>query len=150
MNGYHTFDHAAQEGNVWLHNVAETLGVESGQQAYGALRATLHALRDRLPPEDAVHFSAQLPLIIRGLFFDGWKMSRTPDEDDTIVAFCERVEGELPPAFPIDSRTVVHGIFDVLWRRVDAGETAKIIERLPHALRVLWPLTARREAGARL
>ena len=144
MSAHHRFDHAIHEGNLWLRKIEERLQVEGEGQAYEALRATLHALRDRLMPEDAVHLSAQLPIVVRGLYFEGWKMSRTPTADDNIEQFCERVEAELPDNFPVDSRTVVAGVFDLLWTMLDVGETAKVIDRLPHALRTLWPAIARR------
>jgi len=141
---HHNFDQATQEANLWLRKIDERLGLVGTGQSYAALRATLHALRDRLRPVDAVHLSAQLPVAIRGLFFEGWKMSRTPTEDDNIESFCERVAFDLPPHFPLDSRTTVEGVFDVLWQQLDLGESAKVIDLLPHSLSVLWPAIARR------
>ncbi len=144
MSGHHNFDHAADEGNLWLRKLEETLPFERSGQSLAALRATLHVLRDRLTPEMAAHLSAQLPLVIRGLFFEGWKISRTPSADDDIEVFCEHIADQLPPNFPFDPRTVAAAVFDVMWTELDVGETAKIIDFLPHALRFLWPVIARR------
>jgi uncharacterized protein (DUF2267 family) len=144
MSGHHNFDHTVQEGNLWVRKVAERLHFDDQRHAYSALRASLHALRDRLSPEDAVHLSAQLPMIVRGLFFEGWKMSRVPTSEDTIDAFCAHIARELPPMFPMDPKTVAIGVFDVLWTELDVGETAKVIDRLPVPLKTLWPQIARR------
>ncbi len=47
MTGLPVFDHTVHETNTWLHELMEELGPDK-QRAYSALRATLHALRDRL------------------------------------------------------------------------------------------------------
>ncbi len=144
MSGHESFDHAVQEGNIWLRKVADQLHFSDRRHAYSALRASLHALRDRLQPESATHLAAQLPMIIRGLFFEGWRLSATPTPDDTVDAFCDRVARELPPLFPMDARTASQGVFEVMWSELDAGEVAKVIDQLPVRLRVLWPSIARR------
>ena len=71
ISGVAALDHTVQETNAWLRAVAEQLHFEDRQHAYNALRAVLHALRDRLPPEVAVHFGAQLPTLVRGLYYEG-------------------------------------------------------------------------------
>lgn len=142
--GYTSFDHTVQEANHWLKAVAEELHFEDRRYAYPALRAVLHALRDRLTPESAVHLSAQLPMVVRGLFFEGWKMWGTPTNEHSVDAFCARIAGEFPPMFPIDAQTVTKGVFAVIWREIDPGETAKLIDQLPGPLKTLWPSMAKR------
>ncbi len=144
MHGHHDFDHAVHEGNLWLGKIDDRLHLGNRGLARATLRATLHVLRDRLTPEMAVHLSAQLPLVVRGLFFEGWKLSQSPSEDDNSEQFCTHVATLLPPNFPVDTRLVVGAVFEVLWTELDPGETAKIIDFLPRALRSLWPEVARR------
>lgn len=144
MSGHHDFDQAVQQGNLWLRKIEERLRLDQPRHAYSALRSSLHALRDRLAPDDALHLAAQLPMVVRGLFFEGWQMHRTPTDEDTVDAFCAHIARELPPQFPMDPRTVAIGVFDVLWTELDVGETAKIIDRMPPALKALWPAIARR------
>jgi uncharacterized protein (DUF2267 family) len=133
-----------QEGNIWLKAAAEKPHLEDRRHAYSALRATLHALRDRLTPEMAVHFGAQLPMIIRGLYFEGWRVTEKPTPDHTVDEFCEHVARDLPPKFPMDAHVVVRGIFEVIFEEVDPGEVAKIIDQMPVPLKNLWPSIARR------
>lgn len=144
MSGHESFDHAVQEGNIWLRNIAERLHFDDRRHAYSGLRAVLHALRDRLPPDDAVHFSAQLPMIIRGLYFEGWHLAGKPNADRTLDAFCAHIADGLPPKFPMDAKTTAEGVFDVIWTELDEGEVAKVIDRLPVAIKALWPAIARR------
>jgi uncharacterized protein (DUF2267 family) len=142
--GHSTFEHTAQEGNIWLKAASEQLHFEDRRHAYSALRATLHALRDRLTPESAVHLGAQLPMVLRGLFYEGWRIAGKPTKDHSVSEFCAHVERELPPGFPMDGLTVTRGIFAVIFRELDPGEVAKIIDQLPLPLRGLWPGIARR------
>lgn len=143
-SGHPTFDHTVQEANIWLKAVAEQLHFEERRHAYSALRATLHALRDRLTPESAVHFGAQLPMVVRGLYYEGWRMAGKPRGDHTVDEFCDRVAGELPPKFPMDALTVARGVLAVIFKELDPGESAKVIDQWPVALKSLWPEIARR------
>jgi uncharacterized protein (DUF2267 family) len=70
-------DHTVQETNVWLKAIGEQLQLDR-HDAYIALRAVLHALRDRLPPEVAVHLGAQLRMLIRAFITKAgtWPESR--------------------------------------------------------------------------
>lgn len=140
--GHPSFDHTVQEANVWLKAVAEQLHFEERRHAYSALRATLHALRDRLPPESAVHLGAQLPMVIRGLYYEGWRIAGKPTKEHTVDEFCAHIERELPPKFPMDARTVSRGVLKAVFDRIDPGESAKLVDQMPVPLRILWPQAA--------
>lgn len=141
-SGHANFDHTAKDGNLWLKAVAQELHMEQRRHAYSALRAALHALRDRLAPESAVHLGAQLPMVIRGLYYEGWRIAGKPTNEHTVVAFCERVAKELPPGFPMDPLTVTKGVFAALHQQVGTGEIAKIVDQLPAHLKELLPVQA--------
>jgi len=68
-------DHTIQQTNIWLKTLAEQMHIEDRHDAYRALRSVLHVLRDRLTTEQAVHLGAQLRLLVRGIFYDGWRSS---------------------------------------------------------------------------
>ena len=139
VSGIAGLEHSVQETNLWLKALAEQLHFEDRHHAYSALRAVLHALRDRLTPEMAVHLGAQLPMIVRGLYYEGWHMAGKPTKDRSIQEFADHVLEQLPPGFPMDPLTVSKGVFNTLWQKLDPGETAKIVDHLPVPLRVLWP-----------
>jgi uncharacterized protein (DUF2267 family) len=65
------FEDYQTKANTWLHKVAEHLGVPDRNQAGRIFRAVLHALRDRLPAGEAAHLGAQLPIIWKGIYYDG-------------------------------------------------------------------------------
>ncbi len=59
-----------QQTEIWLNEISERLGTGSEEEAYQALRAVLISLRDRIGTDNAAHLSAQLPVLIRGIFYD--------------------------------------------------------------------------------
>jgi uncharacterized protein (DUF2267 family) len=72
-----TFDHYAEDGNHLLKLLAQRLGdPENTLQAQRILRTVLHGIRDALPPAEALAFMSQLPVIIKGIFVEGWKISQ--------------------------------------------------------------------------
>ena len=135
-SGLAVFDHTVQETNIWLKAVAEQLQLDR-HDAYIALRAVLHALRDRLPPEVAVHLGAQLPMLVRGFYYEGWRMAGKPTKDRHAEEFADHVLQALPPQFPLDPLTVSRGVFEALWEKLDPGEFAKLMDHLPVSLGTL-------------
>ena len=131
-------DRAMHSANVWLKEIKGELGTDDAHRAYQALRTTLHALRDRLPPEEATHLGAQLPLLVRGVYYDGWKLAGKPVTIRKKEEFLEWVRSEVAdPAF--DPEAAARAVFRVLDRRVTAGEVADVRHALPQAIRELWP-----------
>ena len=130
-------DHTVQETNAWLAAVAGQLHFEDRHHAYIALRAVLHALRDRLPPEVAVHLGAQLPMLVRGVYYEGWHMAGKPVKGRSVQEFADHVFKELPPRFPMDPLTLARGVYEILWEKLDPGEFTKLMDHLPASLRTL-------------
>jgi len=67
FTGLEVFDKTLQIAPVWLGEMGP-----DRQRAHHALRAVRHALRDRLPLHLAAHLGAQLPLLVRGIYYDSW------------------------------------------------------------------------------
>lgn len=56
-------------------------------------RSVLHALRDRLDANVAAHLAAQMPILLKGVFYDGWDPNRSPQRT-SMEGFLSRVEKE--------------------------------------------------------
>src|SRR6516162_11480118 len=98
--GVTALDHTVQETNIWLNGLEEELRLDNRQQAYNALRAVLHTLRDRLPPEVAIKLGAQMPILVPGIYYEGWHAAGTPTRERHIPEFVEHVASKLPQRFP--------------------------------------------------
>lgn len=136
--GLPVFDTTVQETNLWLKAIMEELRTDDRHDAYLALRATLHALRDRLGSENAVHLAAQLPMLVRGLYYEGWRMAASQTKERSQAEFLEHVHRELPRGGHIDPNRAARAVFAVMWQKLDVGEVGKVIERMPADLQDLW------------
>lgn len=136
--GLPVFDTTVQETNIWLKAMMGHLRSEDRHLAYQGMRATLHALRDRIGPPNAVHLAAQLPMLLRGLFFEGWRMVDTPSKERNLAAFLEHVRAGLPQGSGIDVNMAARATFAVLRERLDPGETAKLKGLLPEEIAALF------------
>ena len=136
--GLDVFDKTVQESNLWLKDIMDQLDKDDRHFAYRALRSTLHALRDRIGPQQAVHFSAQLPMLLRGLYFEGWRMTASATKERHLELFLDHVAKEFP-GIALEAERIVRAVFWTIRNRVNAGEVAKLMEHLPKELRDLWP-----------
>ncbi len=144
--GLDVFDSTVQQTNLWLKAIQEKLGIEDRHFAYLALRGTLHALRDRLPPELAVHLGAQLPMLVRGFYYEEWHPAGTPTRERHVEDFLAKVGAAFVKDPPENLEAVVEAVLEVLSARIDPGQVSKVIHALPPELRALFPEWARRAA----
>jgi uncharacterized protein (DUF2267 family) len=112
--GLDTFDRTVQESNLWLKDVMERLDTTDRHHAYSNLRAVLHALRDRIGAESAAHLGAQLPMLLRGLFYEGWDPTGKPTKERHEAAFLAHIARELPRAQAGEVKQGTHAVLDVL------------------------------------
>jgi uncharacterized protein (DUF2267 family) len=137
--GLDTFDTTIQESNLWLKDLMERLGTYDRHHAYSTLRAVLHVLRDRIGPDNAAHLGAQLPMLIRGLYYEGWHPSGKPTKERHEAQFLARVHELLPSADEAEAKAGIHAVFDLLSKKIDRGEAVKLAGILPKELRDYWP-----------
>jgi uncharacterized protein (DUF2267 family) len=137
--GLDTFDKTIQESNLWLKAVMERLNTTDRHHAYSTLRAVLHTLRDRIGPESAAHLGAQLPMLLRGLFYEGWDPTNKPSKERHEAQFLSHVARELPRAEQAEVEQGVAAVFDVLSKHIDCGAAVKLAGTFPLELRKYWP-----------
>lgn len=135
-------DHAERTASLWVTGVAIELGTDDRQFAYRVLRAWLHVLRDRLTVEATAHFGAQLPELLRGVYYDGWDPSRVPQRIGA-AEFERRFAREAVVSLA-DVPQVAASVTHAIDKLSSPGHVAHALDRLPHALRAVF--TAQDEA----
>jgi uncharacterized protein (DUF2267 family) len=137
--GVDVFDTTLHKTNSWLNDLMQVLGWSDRDKAYSALKATLHALRDRLTVEEVAQFGAQLPTLIRGFYYEGWDPTGKPLRMRHKEEFLSRIEQHFRGGDDIDLERVARAVFGVLAQRVSEGEIEDVKHVLPAELRELWP-----------
>lgn len=129
---------STEKTHIWLRDMAFELGTQDEAGAYRALRAVLHTLRDRLTVDEAAQLAAQLPLLVRGIYYDGWDPSRTPLPYHYAEDFLERVRKEAKLAGDTEASYAVSAAARVLRTHVSAGELDDVMAVLPEPIRALF------------
>jgi uncharacterized protein (DUF2267 family) len=126
-------DYSIDKANVWLGEIAKEFGTDDRRLVYRVLRAWLHALRDRLPSTVAAHFAAQLPELLRGVFYEGWNPSRVPikyDQAEYVRSFARDAnvhDSEVSQASSLVAR--------VARRHMTEGVLEEVLHALPADMR---------------
>ncbi len=138
--GLEVFDETVQKTNIWLREIMDETGL-TRRRAYEVLRAVLQTLRDRLTVDEAAHLSAQLPMLVRGIFFEGWHPAGTPHKWRSLDDFLAELRRHLGSAdvADIDLEAAARAVFGVIGRHVSAGEVEDVRQSLPEPVRRLWP-----------
>lgn len=136
-NGLDTFDKTIHQTNIWLGEIGRELGFDR-QHGYHALRAVLHSLRDRLLPGEAAKLGAELPMLIRGIYYEGYKPDATPHKLRTREQFLDEVGSRYELDEPGDPEVLCRAVFNVLGNHVSDGETNKVRRMLPEDIADLF------------
>jgi uncharacterized protein (DUF2267 family) len=131
------FESTIQTTNIWLNDILVRLGWRDHQRAYHALRAVLHALRDRLTVEQAAALAAQLPMLVRGFYYEGWHPHGKPVKERHKEEFLAHIAAAFRE-LEVDPEEVTRAVLQVLSKHVSAGEIASVKQSLPTELRSLW------------
>lgn len=134
--GLDVFDKTIQTANIWLDEIMDEMGPDR-QVAWHMLGAVLRAIRDRLPPDLAAHLGAQLPLIVRGAYYDQYKPEATPERSRSLDEFLEKIADELKFTRPVNTQDALRVVCSVMAQHVDEGQIAKVWESLPEDVRRL-------------
>lgn len=132
--------HGVQQIQEWLKELRDNADLADEAEALGVLRSVLHQLRDRLTPEEAIELGAQLP--VRGIYYEGWRPSRTPQKVRTKERFLDEVMLKMLPR-RVAPEAAVKDVFALIAHHCDPGEVGDVIAQLPSDIKELWPVSAR-------
>jgi uncharacterized protein (DUF2267 family) len=128
-------DHAMHTAHTWIHDVAREFDTDDQEFAYRVLRAWLHTLRDRLTVEASAHFAAQLPDLIRGIFYAGWNPNAVPEKYDVqayAVRFAREANISLDDVDKAAAATTAAALQHLAPAQMD-----KVLDQLPTEIRAL-------------
>ena len=132
-------DTSLQRTHEWLHEVADDLGFDNERAAYAALRATLHVIRDRLPVELVAHLGAEMPMLVRGIYYEGWHPSavrlKAAHDEDFFASMHRELQGHQELQ---DVRRVTRSVLRVIDRRIEPGQVDRVVDALPKQAREFW------------
>jgi len=146
-SGLEVFDRTIQETNIWLGEIAEGLDADR-QTSYRVLRAVLHVLRDRLTVEQAAHLSAQLPMLLRGIYYEAYQPAKTPSKVHSRDEFLDAVSGELNDLPPIDPEDACRSVFECMRSHITPGQLDKVFWSLPEHVRQIFGAAESVKGGA--
>ncbi|RSM85304.1 DUF2267 domain-containing protein [Kibdelosporangium aridum] len=135
MTHQRLFAHAESTALEWLRVVADRLDTDDLHEAYQLLRPWLHILRDRLPVDSAVHLAAQLPELLRGMYYDGWQPSKVPirlDVEDYLTRYQQ--EARIPAR---DVNRALAAITSAMSGLFSPGQLDTVLGQLPAKLRAI-------------
>lgn len=137
--GLESLDRTVQLTHVWITDLDRRLDWNNKPRSYRLLKAVLHALRDWLQLNEAADLAAQLPTLLRGAYYERWRPAAGPVKHRTKADFLAQVERSFrmdPLAQPSQA---VMAVFELLSRKISAGEIDDVRRALPQELRNLWP-----------
>ena len=133
------FESTLHTSNTWLDELMDELGWQDRHRAYQALWVVLHTLRDRLTVTEVADLGAQLPMLIRGMYYEGWRPTaqapRVRKKEEFLAPIANAFRDD-PQLFP---EGIAWAVFKVLKGRVSAGEIDDVKHVLSREIRSLWP-----------
>ncbi|MGD8568260.1 MAG: DUF2267 domain-containing protein [Gammaproteobacteria bacterium] len=138
MTGIKVFDNTLHKTDLWLNDVMKTMSWHDRHKAYIALRAVLHTIRDRMTPDEAIHLGAELPMLIRGFYYEGWHLADKPLKYRHKDEFLAHIKEQLRGVDYGDLEKVAGAVFAVLSKYVGGGEIRQVREQLPGEIQALW------------
>ncbi len=137
--GLQVIDHTVQLTHEWINELTERLGWSSKRSALHLMRSVLHLVRDRLSHDELAHFSAQLPILIRGMLFEGWVPGRAPLSGRNVTEMAAEIAASFGDDVEFRGVEDITYVFNLLNNRISRGEVDDIRSNLPESIRKLWP-----------
>ncbi|XDA97986.1 DUF2267 domain-containing protein [Sulfitobacter sp. LCG007] len=137
--GLEVIDHTVQLTHEWINELRERLDWHSSRDALRLLRAVLVQIRDHLGHDEVAQLSAQMPLLIRGMFFEGWQPSHTPVRDRKVEHFLSAIEDQVGDVQDWRGTKDIAAVFRTLDDKISEGEIRDVKSGLPQPIRDLWP-----------
>ena len=135
----HVFERTTHEAHEWVNDLAGRTGWHNEREVLRLMRVVLCKIRDHLPVNEMAQFSAQLPLILRGMFFEGWQPKLTPVHERHAADFIADIDSKIGDVIEYQGLPDIKAVFNVINAQISRGEVEDVRACLPQELRDLWP-----------
>lgn len=108
------------------------------QQAMDILKASLQALRDRLPKVEAFHLGTILPESLRHSYFAGWHNGQRQAESVNKSEFMAEVADHLNGYEDHDLTDLVPVVLEAILNLVSDTEAEKVKEAIPRSMQNIF------------
>lgn len=139
QSSVHVIDRNVETTNIWLNEISDQLDHIDKEDAWARLNAVLRTVRDRVPVDEAADFAAQLPTLIRGSYYEGWRPSQSPHKWRHKEEYLEAVKDRMPGRENVDVEQTVKAVLQVVGRHMNPEELEKIKSIHPKEVWDLWP-----------
>jgi uncharacterized protein (DUF2267 family) len=99
----------------------------------------LQAIHAWLPVSEAAHLGAQLPTLLRSVYYEHWRLAATPTRERDRESFLARIDRAFETDPMDDTASAVTVAFRMLSAKVSPGEIPKVRHALSGHIRDLWP-----------
>jgi uncharacterized protein (DUF2267 family) len=130
-----SIERSVHKTNDWLSELAAELGTEDREEAWRVLRSYLQLLRDQLTTDEAAQLAAQLPLVLRGAFYEGFDPGHQPGKVRDREQFLARLAERAQLTGPDEAQRAAEAAAHVLSRHVTPGELDDVLSQLPREVR---------------
>ena len=138
--GLESIDHTVQLTHTWINDLDARLGWDDKHRSYRLLRTVLQAIRDWLLVDEAAGFGAQLPELLRGVYYEHWRPATTPVKKRSKADFIARIDNALKTDPLVFTSEAVSAVFALLSDKITPGEIKQVHHAMPAEIRALWPL----------
>lgn len=134
--GLPIIDRTVHETNRWLNEIMHDAAIDDKSLALQGFRAVMVTLRDTMPVDLATNLGDQLPVLVRGLYYENYVPSKTPHLERTTDAWAASV-AESGDNIQVDqAMTLSRAVYALLRRELDANIVDKVSDAIPQDLRV--------------
>ena len=137
--GLEGLEHTVELTHIWINELDEKLGWNNKPRAYRLLKAVLQSLRDWLQINEMAHLGAQLPVLLRGAYYEHWRPALTPAKRRTKEDFLAHVNESFNQDRLPNTAQAVMAVFELLTKKISRGEVEDVRNALPEDLRIIWP-----------
>lgn len=135
---FSSLEKSTQKTKEWLHEVQDELGWEDENMVYLAFRSVIQTLRDRLPIEEAIELGDELPMVMKGIYYEGYSTRHKPEKIKNRTEFFQKVQ-EKSPRTPLKTEEATRAVFHLLEKKLGgAGEIKQVRSNLPKDIQNLW------------